>query len=519
MKLLLLTLTGIFALNCFSQAPSIQWQKGLSGSQTDFATCIILTTDGGYVSIGDTYSSDGNFTANHGSTDGWVSKFDANGITQWEKVLGGSSMDNFLSIIQTSDGGYIIVGRTYSNDGDISGFHDSPNTTDCWVIKLNNLGNIQWQKSLGGKGSDLGRSVLETSNGGFMICGSTTSFDGDVSANHGTGSTSDYWVINLDANGTIIWEKTYGGSNEDQSFSMSKTIDGGFVIAGMENSTGGDVTIHNGLSFAFNCWVIKINSIGVLQWDKSYLLSSYTAPSCIKQTSDNGFIMSGRSGMVGNQTTFDGLIIKIDSIGNLQWQKSCGGTQQDDLISVVEVGNGEYVASGVTHSNDGDITNYLGGTSDCWLLRFDLNGNIVWKKTYGGSDEDGMSVIQKTNDNSFIAAGYSSSIDFDVTTNSNNSSVNTWIVKFNPLSVGIEETKLTTTFSLHPNPANDVININATKCLINQTYILIDALGQIVLDGKLENQNTVINLQKLTSGFYTLQIGDKKKQSYKLIIE
>jgi Secretion system C-terminal sorting domain len=518
MKTLLFAITSLISLNYYCQAPTIQWQKGMAGSQQDVTNETIVTTDGGYISIGDAYSTDLDFSTSHGNGDGWVNKYDVNGITQWSRILGGSSLDNLLSITQTSDGGYIVVGRTYSNDGDVSGFHTHMNTTDGWVVKLNSSGVIQWQKCLGGTGSDLCRSVLATANGGCIIAGSTTSLDGDVSTNHGTGNTSDYWVVNLDANGTIIWEKIYGGSAEDQTFSISKTSDGGYAVAGMAMSSDGDVTVHNGPSFAFNCWIIKINATGVLQWNTSFLLSSYTAPSCIKETTNHGFIISGRSGMAGSLSTFDALVIKLDSAGTLQWYKSLGGTLQDDFYSVIELSNSEYLLAGTTSSSDGDITNYLGGMSDCWLMKIDATGNIIWKKTYGGSGDDGLSNIQKTNDNSYIASGFSSSIDNDVTTNLNNSSYNPWIIKFNPLSVGVQENQLTNTIiSIYPNPANDIVHINTSTSLVNESYAIINTLGQTVLNGKLENDNTNINVQTLQSGIYFLQIGSKQTQSYKII--
>lgn len=518
MKKLLLTVAYIISLNSYSQVPTIQWQKGMAGSQQDATTETILTTDGGYISIGDAYSTDLDFATSHGNGDGWVTKYDVNGITQWSKILGGSSLDNLLSITQTSDGGYIVVGRTHSNDGDVSGFHTHINTTDGWVVKLNSSGVIQWQKCLGGTGSDLCRSVLATANGGCIIAGSTTSLDGDVSTNHGTGNTSDYWVVNLDANGTIIWEKIYGGSAEDQTFSISKTSDGGYAVAGMAMSSDGDVTVHSGASFAFNCWIIKINATGVLQWNTSFLLSSHAAPSCIKETTNHDFIISGRSGMAGSLSTFDALVIKLDSAGTLQWYKTFGGSLQDDFYSVIELSNSNYLLAGTTSSSNGDITNYLGGMSDCWLMKIDATGNIIWQKTFGGSGDDGLSNVQKTNDNSYIASGFSGSIDNDVTTNLNTSSDNPWIIKFNPLSVGVQENQLNNgNFSIYPNPANDIIHINSATSLTNQSYSIVNTLGQTVLNGKLENEHSTINVQTLQSGIYFLQIGGEQKQSYKII--
>jgi len=207
-KLLLLSNLLLYSIIINAQ-PTIQWQKSLGGPSTDKALCIQQTTDGGYIAVGYSNSANGDVTGYHGGTDGWIIKIDALGILQWQKALGGSGYDAIQSIQQTSDSGYIVAGLTLSNDGDVNGNHGS---YDYWIIKLNSNGVIQWQKTLGGTDSEKATSIKQTSDGGYIIAGFTLSNNGDVSGNHGNGNY-DYWIVKLYSNGSIQWQKSLGGTN------------------------------------------------------------------------------------------------------------------------------------------------------------------------------------------------------------------------------------------------------------------------------------------------------------------
>ena len=155
----LLLATALCTVNAFAQAPNIEWQKTLGGTTTDYAYSIQQTTDGGYVVAGQTSSNDGDVSGNHGGYDIWVAKLNSTGATMWRKIFGGVGNDGAYSIQQTVDGGYIIAGITYSNDGDVSGNHGQ---TDAWVVKLNSLGAIVWQKTLGGTDRDHASNIQQT---------------------------------------------------------------------------------------------------------------------------------------------------------------------------------------------------------------------------------------------------------------------------------------------------------------------------------------------------------------------
>jgi hypothetical protein len=167
--------------------------KCLGGSGSDNISCVQQTSDGGYIVAGSSNSINGGIEGNHGSSDIWVVKLKGSGKREWQKCLGGSSYESATSIQQTSDGGYIVAGFTSSNDGDITGNHG---LTDAWVVKLDDSGNLNWQKCLGGTDEDRAHSIQETSDGGYILAGSSESDDGDLTGNHGR---SDYWVIKLES--------------------------------------------------------------------------------------------------------------------------------------------------------------------------------------------------------------------------------------------------------------------------------------------------------------------------------
>jgi len=195
-------------------APAINWQRCLGGSGGEIAYSIQQTIEGGYVVVGVSDSNDGDLQANQGSHNGdyWIVKLDGNGNIQWQKTFGGSDSDYATSVKQTSDGGYMIAGNSLSNNGDVSGNHSS---FDYCVIKLDNTGSLQWQKTLGGSGDDYANSVDQSVDGGFVVCGYTSSNDGDVSGNHGS---EDYWVVKLTSLGNIQWQKCLGGMDYDNAF-------------------------------------------------------------------------------------------------------------------------------------------------------------------------------------------------------------------------------------------------------------------------------------------------------------
>ena len=311
MKNLLITLS-LFLTSIYlaAQSQSIEWQTSLGGTGSDNATSIQQTTDGGYIVAGRAQSTDGDVTGNHGqASDYWVVKLTSTGAITWQKSLGGTDVDFAIFIQQTTDGGYIVAGFSYSTDGDVTGNHGQ---ADYWVVKLSSTGAITWQKSLGGTGGDFANSIQQTTDGGYIVAGFSNSTNGDVTGNHGS---TDYWVVKLDSIGTIIWQKSLGGSGEDFGSSIQQTADGGYIVEGYSSSTDGDVTGNHGL---YDSWVVKLDNVGTISWQKSLGGTVDDKSGFIQQTTDGGYIFAGRSqstdgDVTGNHGSYDYWVVKLSS--------------------------------------------------------------------------------------------------------------------------------------------------------------------------------------------------------------
>ena len=273
---------------------AIEWQKSYGGSGDDWAKSVQQTNEGGFIVAGYSNSNDGDVTVNHGGDDYWVVKLNIMGTIEWQKSYGGTFVgtpiyqqtDKAFSIKLTNDGGYIVAGSSISNDGDVSGNHGE---RDYWVVKLSSMGTIEWQKSLGGTNTDEAFSIQQTNDGGYIVAGSSYSNDGDVSGNHGF---SDCWVVKLSNIGTIEWQKTYGGTRGDFANSIELTNEGGYILAGYSDSHDGDVSVNNGDS---DYWLFKLTNMGAIEWQKSLGGTGGDGAWDIKQISDGGYIVVGGS--------------------------------------------------------------------------------------------------------------------------------------------------------------------------------------------------------------------------------
>jgi hypothetical protein len=286
---------------------TLEWQKSYGGSAEDVTASLELTSDGGYIMTGYTDSNNGDITSTNGSRDYWVVKISSSGAIQWQKTYGGSDFDMANSVRQSIDGGYIISGYTSSDDGNVTVNHGGD---DYWIVKTNASGTIQWQKSYGGSDLDVMPKISLTNDGGYILAGHSYSNDGDVTGNHGQ---LDYWVVKTDQSGTIQWQKSYGGTNYDKANSIQQSTDGGFIIAGYSSSENGDVTGNHGSS---DFWIIHTDPNGAIEWQKSYGGSSEDGANWIQQTAEGGYIIAGSTQSVdgdvaGNHGYFDYWVIKL----------------------------------------------------------------------------------------------------------------------------------------------------------------------------------------------------------------
>jgi gliding motility-associated-like protein len=406
---------GISSMVC-AQVTTLNWQTTVGGTRNEYFADIKKTTDGGSVAVGFSNSIDGDLSANHNTNDdGIIVKFSSTGVKQWVKNYGAAAGfgEHFRSVVQSADGGYLVVGFAYGNDGDLSGNHDNTGTkSDMWVVKLDASGVLQWQKCFGGAANDVGWSVIKASDGNYVIAGVTYSTDGDVSGNHGNG---DGWLVKISSTGTLLWQKSLGGSAYDVFSSLSETTDGGYIVTGTTSSNNGDVSgFHGVYANASDVWVVKTNSSGTLAWQKCYGGSnSRSSGTTIIATADGGFFLAGtignlQSGISGDIAAVKGLydiwVFKGTAAGAITWQNTLGGTSDDLTLNAIETLDGGFMINGSTASVNGDITAPR-GENDIWLVKLSTSGVKEWQTSMGGSKSDEAGAVQQVGSNSYLIAG------------------------------------------------------------------------------------------------------------------
>ena len=355
-----------------------------------------------------------------------------------EKIftLGGTKNESGQSVVNTPDGGYAVLGYTQSMDLDV--FNKTNNSYDYWLIKFDEFGNQEWQKVYGGSDDDRGREIIVTNDGGYAIIGSSKSQDGDVSSNSGF---NDFWVLKISNSGNIIWERSFGYSGSDNGFSIIQTHDNGYLISGVIDVTSSDGQGNNRLSLNRHAggdyWVIKINSAGILQWSR-YFGGTFTDTSyALSETQTGNFIIVGSSDsddidINNNKGTYDFWVLKISSSGDLIWEKSFGGSEIDEARDITITENGDFLIVGDSRSFDTDVL-YNNGAADIWIIKINSDGELIWERTYGGTSFDGVQSIQKTMNNDYIVAGNSRSSDINL--ENNNGQNDAWFFKIDSQGV------------------------------------------------------------------------------------
>lgn len=478
--------------------PTIQWQKSFGGSGYDGAYSIQQSTDGGFYVSGLTLSKDGDVSNAQGIHNFWVVKLTNNGSLVWQKALGGSNTDWLYTAQATSDKGCVLAGLTQSNDGDVSGNHGYK---DAWVIKLDSTGYIQWQKCLGGSGWEESWSIRQTYDGGYVVAGTSSSNDGDVTGNHG--GSLDFWVVKLDSDGVLEWQKSLGGNGTDIAYSIKQTSEGGYIVVGESESTDGDVTGNHGSS---DFWVVKLNETGDIQWQKSLGSGSYDRPNEVHVTTDGGYVIVGEvtdSGgdVTGHHNAFDWWVVKLDSLGDIQWQKCLGGNDDEWGRSVQQTSDNGYVIAGTTRSNNGDVSDNDGG-QDFWVVKLTPEGNIQWKKTLGGPQAESANSIQQTSEGGYVLAGYSWSNNGDVS--GNHGEADFWVVKLTPESSPTSSPQAQS-LEIYPNPATQSITLQIPSEAPTLSVSITDLLGrelnhQIIMNGTFGSSE--MDISRLPGGFY-----------------
>jgi len=350
----------------------MEWDKTYGGAGWEMASSLIATSDGGYALAGYTES----FGA--GGQDFWLVKTDGSGNMEWNQTYGGTGNDGASSLVETSDGGYAIAGSTHSFGNGYS---------DFWLVKTNGAGNMEWHQTYGGTSDDTVSSLIETSDEGYALAGNTRS---------GNTGDSDFWLVKTDEFGNMEWHQIHGGTESDGASSLVETTDGKYVLAGSTASFG---------SGGYDFWLVKTNPGENVEWSRKYGGPDRDRASSLVESSDGGYALAGYTLSFGAGKA-DFWLIKTDEFGNMEWSKTYGGTELDLAYSVVETFDGGYALTGYTDS-------FGAGSEDFWLVKTDASGNMEWSKTYGGTKRDWAYSLIATSDGGYALAGYTNSFDVE----------------------------------------------------------------------------------------------------------
>jgi hypothetical protein len=376
------------------------WLRTYGGSGEDKANGIAYAADGGFVIVGSTSSNNGEFDGrNRGGDDIFITRFNRSGDVIWTTVIGGSKSDQGKAICATSDGGWVVTGLTESNDGDfkdqLKGFRSAV------LLKLKDDGSVTLTKVFGGSYAAEGTSIISEPDGSVVITGSTASIDGDVAGNrHGF---YDAFAIKVDSNGTILWGHAYGGSRSDFAMSIVKINDGSYAITGNSESNDGDVAGQSltGANSIPHIMVIKIDSVGALQWAKLFGGLGEDFGTSISVSPTGVLAVAGytssRTGDFANLgvSTIDMFLITVSPSGDLVWAKRFGGRRFDYGRAVVPTPDNGWMLTGEAISFDGMFEGMSrGGGTDIYVIRVDQHGDILWKRSIGGEwYEVGSSIV------------------------------------------------------------------------------------------------------------------------------
>ena len=395
----------------------IEFIKTFGGSKNDVLQSVVKTSDGGYATLGYTQSNDGDIlNKNNEDFDFWLMKFAADDTLLWSKTYGGTNDDRGTDIITTNDGGFALLGYSKSADGDVT---LNAGAQDFWILKISNTGAILWQKTFGYAGADTGTALLQTQDNGFLVTGVL-----DVSASNGQGNSKsakhaggDIWALKLASNGSLEWSKYFGGSFTDTPFGVVETSNNEYIIAASSDSKDFNISNNKG---SYDFWILKVASDGILVWEKSFGGSEIDEPRAISATNDGNFIIVGdtRSSdkdISNNNGGADLWMLKISTNGILIWEKTIGATSFDVARSISKTDDHGFIIAGNSRSSDAGFTNQ--GQNDAWILKVDINGNVLWKKFIGGSENDLLFDVVQLNNQSIIAIGESTSVNGDIIEN------------------------------------------------------------------------------------------------------
>lgn len=432
----------------------IIWEHQYGG--LEYLYDIKHTSDNGYIFGGQKVINENWITSYQ------VYKITENGNLQWNKTIGGDSWDVLFSLAQTNEGGYILGGYSYSNiSGDKT--ENSQGQADYWVIKINSVGNIEWQNTIGGAGIDILKTVLQTSDNGYIVAGtSNSSITGDKTEN--SRGQEDYWILKLDTVGNILWQKTIGGNKKDDLSTMIITNDGGYLLTGSSKSN--------------------------ISGDKN--------EDC--------------------EGIDDFWIVKLNANGEIEWQNTIGGSDIDISTSIIQTSDNGYLVGGYSKSNiSGKKTENSMGMEDYWIIKLNNDGSIAWQNTIGGDNTDVLSSVSENTDGSLVLGGSSKSgMTGDKTVGEASISESYWVINHSEI-LDIKDFSSQNKLTIYPNPFQSELNIETESFI--ETFKIYDINGRLINEFKNIKNPEILDLSRLDRGLYFAEFSNSSNITIKKVIK
>jgi Secretion system C-terminal sorting domain len=457
-------------------AGDVQWTKTFGGAlDNEYGYCIQQTSDGGYIISGDA-AFDG-FT---GEIDFYLIKLTATGVTSWTKTYGGNGYESALAVRQTTDGGYILCGQTPAY-GD-SGFK-------VYLVKVNATGDVTWTKAYKSYGSELGKDVRQTADGGYIILGTT-----DIDLDGG----SDLYLIKTDALGNVTWSRAIGAADDEEASEVKQTPDGGYIITGSAYGAG---------SLSRDMLLIKTNFLGITEWSKTYGSTVNDVSRSVTLTSDGGYAICGSSWGFNTDEDYEVYVVKTNSLGVVQWSKTYGGPSLygDYGFSIQQTNDNGYVITGEAYS-------FGQGFKNIYLIKTDANGDSGCTNQGAAATVTSNAVYQNITAPSTIFTGGTALTPPTVSATGGTQTNICATLATN------EEIVTKVSIVVYPNPFTDLITIYSNSTNFYTKATIIDVTGKIILEFDLINESNTINLSQLSNGIYFCElVSNNKRETIKLI--
>ncbi len=473
---------------------NILWEYSYGGSDLESANAICAASDGGFIVAAGANSNNFDVTGHHGTvttSDYWIFKISTDGILQWQVSLGGAKNDTPYSIRNVSDGGYIINGESNSNDGDVTGHHGLTTRNDIWVVKINEAGTLQWQKSMGGTAYDAGTDAIESSPGKYLICGGVTSADGDITDHYGAALSADAWVAELDDTGSLLWSGSYGGTLSDGSGQICQLNYGNTIISGYAESTDGDVSENNG---GRDIWLFELQT------------------AC---TTDNSLTLTGDQEFCKGSNII--LSAVEDESYTYQWKKNgtdiSGATE--NAYTAVKTGTYQvYITSGDCSVLSEEIEIIVHPKPKATISNPDITNDLCTDSSIKLKANSGSGLTYQWYDGATAISGATANIYFATTPGNykvkimNSYGCEKLSAAYSIISSCKKVNTLTENIVLCPNPNTGIFNLSLPSLYKEETCIVSmkNTAGDVVYASTLTAGNNAIDVSPLPSGIYFITV-------------